>query len=495
MSGQINEPVSELVEAITKNVSDETAVRPVEEPKKIKWTEKLKSKKGMMIGAVAVAAVAILVGLGIYNTPANRLDRQLDLGQKYLEEQNYEQAIVAFNQAIEIDDRCLEAYVGGIEAYVQSGNVEELPVFYEKALEAARSIEGEVLDANMSYVSSIYASADEVYDDLNKITEILEEGLTVTGENQEVKQELVENYIELAKEYETKDNYTECLTVYDRLLELDEQNSQVLEGLGNCLTEYIDALIDTKNYAEAKTLIEKYKGYPLNVDFDTYLSEITELERIEMEIVSYMNKVYELMLVEDYIALGELFYSEETESFVDLIDDRYIYFPQNEKKGTGVYKYIDINGEENICFYYGEYLGEIRTGKGTLFGNCGDCQQGICIFKGDWNDDAPNGYGEEQVSHDNGDNYAITSGMLIDGIWDGEIQRTMGHFDMPFTVVDGIPLDRKDEFLEEIPVVFTGIPENISIYAYDIVNSNIMFCDILKGYKIGTIGYGGPVEE
>ena len=53
----------------------------------------------------------------------------LDLGQKYLLDGNYEQAIVEFNRVIEIDPKNVEAYIGLADAYAALGD-------YESAIEA-----------------------------------------------------------------------------------------------------------------------------------------------------------------------------------------------------------------------------------------------------------------------------------------------------------------------------------------------------------------------
>ena len=68
-------------------------------------------KRGKLIGLLAAAAILIAaaVGIGIYNVPENRVSRYLNLGNRYLEEQNYEQAIIAFEKVITIDERCIEA--------------------------------------------------------------------------------------------------------------------------------------------------------------------------------------------------------------------------------------------------------------------------------------------------------------------------------------------------------------------------------------------------
>ena len=50
---------------------------------------------------------------------------QYDLGVRYLSEGNYEEAIIAFTAAIEIDPNRAEAYVGRGDAYVGSGETED----------------------------------------------------------------------------------------------------------------------------------------------------------------------------------------------------------------------------------------------------------------------------------------------------------------------------------------------------------------------------------
>lgn len=62
---------------------------------------------------------------------------QYDLGIRYLEEGNYEKAILAFDAAIEIDSRRPEAYAGRAEAYLAMGNVEKALKDYKKAKRVA----------------------------------------------------------------------------------------------------------------------------------------------------------------------------------------------------------------------------------------------------------------------------------------------------------------------------------------------------------------------
>lgn len=73
---------------------------------------------------IVTAIIALIIGISIYDLPDNRLHRQLDLGQRYLEEMNYEQAVVEFDKAIEIDPMSIEAYMGKAEAYIGLGDLQ-----------------------------------------------------------------------------------------------------------------------------------------------------------------------------------------------------------------------------------------------------------------------------------------------------------------------------------------------------------------------------------
>jgi len=61
---------------------------------------------------------------------------QYDLGVRYLSEGNYEEAIIAFLAAIEIDSKQPNAYLKAAEAYEAMGNAEDARVILELGLQA-----------------------------------------------------------------------------------------------------------------------------------------------------------------------------------------------------------------------------------------------------------------------------------------------------------------------------------------------------------------------
>ena len=55
---------------------------------------------------------------------ATTWQEQYDLGVRYLSDGNYEEAIIAFSAAIEIDPKRPEAYLGAAEAYIAKDDIE-----------------------------------------------------------------------------------------------------------------------------------------------------------------------------------------------------------------------------------------------------------------------------------------------------------------------------------------------------------------------------------
>lgn len=84
-------------------------------------------------GIIAMLLIGIVL---VYNSPAKRLSRQLDLGQKYLIVQDYEQAVVAFTRAIEIDPLNVDAYIGLAQAYEGLEEYEQARAVLEEGSES-----------------------------------------------------------------------------------------------------------------------------------------------------------------------------------------------------------------------------------------------------------------------------------------------------------------------------------------------------------------------
>lgn len=85
-----------------------------------------KRKKLMIAGIVILAVLIVLLAVVFVSGSgdAKRLREQLDLGQKYLSELEYDQAVAAFTEAVAIDPKSVDAYMGLADAYIGLGDME-----------------------------------------------------------------------------------------------------------------------------------------------------------------------------------------------------------------------------------------------------------------------------------------------------------------------------------------------------------------------------------
>jgi tetratricopeptide (TPR) repeat protein len=108
----------------------------------------------------------------------------------------------------------------------------------------------------------------------------LEEGYEKTEENVDIKEQLVDGYLDLAGSCTEEGDYEKALEQYDRLLEFDRNNEQIITELSTCLQAYIDLLKEQGDYDTIRALAEKYGDIVNGVDFTALLDEITEQESI-----------------------------------------------------------------------------------------------------------------------------------------------------------------------------------------------------------------------
>lgn len=94
----------------------------------------MKAKLKFIIPIVIAVIAIIIAALCIDFTPEKKVDipSLVSTAQKYLIENNYEQAIAEFNKIIEIDPMNVDAYVGIADAYIGMGDTEKAIEWLEK---------------------------------------------------------------------------------------------------------------------------------------------------------------------------------------------------------------------------------------------------------------------------------------------------------------------------------------------------------------------------
>ncbi|MEN6389293.1 MAG: tetratricopeptide repeat protein [Syntrophomonas sp.] len=111
-------------------LSHDAPLTPVPKPK-----SGLKTKIIMGLTLAILIVVGGLWGWNNFGTEA-RMQAKLDLAVKYLSENDYEKAVLAFNDAIKIDPKEVKAYQGLARTYTIQGKYDEAQSTYDKGLAA-----------------------------------------------------------------------------------------------------------------------------------------------------------------------------------------------------------------------------------------------------------------------------------------------------------------------------------------------------------------------
>ena len=111
----------------------------------------MKSKRTLIISGITLLVciiVAAMVMISI-NSSTARASKELDLGNKFLSEGKYEEAILAFENVIEIDPKNIEARMSLADTYIKTGE-----------LEKAQTRLQEVVDIKADYIDGYLKLAD-----------------------------------------------------------------------------------------------------------------------------------------------------------------------------------------------------------------------------------------------------------------------------------------------------------------------------------------------
>lgn len=388
----------------------------------------------VVLGIEAIVIAVLIAFLFYINSDTVKENRQLELAQHYLIEEDYEQAIAAFEIVIEINPKNTEAYLGLADAYEATG-------------------------------------------DIDMVIQTLQKGYERTGD-QRIGDKLLESYLELAKGYTDTGDYENALDIYDRLLELDDTDADVQFDIGNCLQKYLEFLIDQIRYDEARALIEKYRNKVTTVDFQLLLDRISALENILEQIAQNCSE-------KNVDAVFTLMHSDQYEDFlstVQKLEDQYICKTSYGK--LGIYK-IDSETYGNYMIYFGGYQDDIREGQGIWLGYFNGNNY---YSEGDWRGDVPNGKNTVREWSNRLDEevvYRVISGTVYNGLWDGNIiwafEETDRTFSFPVTFDKGkaLILSYNDD---GDPVISEGTLESGEDDG-DLINGNLTDKEGIVGFS------------
>lgn len=206
----------------------------------------MKKRSILVIAAVIIIAT---IGITIYLTygqaePALNVAGLIDLGEKYLFEMKYEEAILQFTKAIEIEPKNVRAYLGGADAYLHLGRQQEAIDLLKAGFEATGN-------ANLAHA--------------------------VEG----VEKSVVEGYIAIAEAYEAEGWHDKAMEILKRVYNEtgDEIIGRKLGIVEASSIEFRDNYAIQWKDAEFERLIREYLGKP---DGDIYYDDVKLIEKIKI---------------------------------------------------------------------------------------------------------------------------------------------------------------------------------------------------------------------
>lgn len=203
------------------------------------------AEKRKLLQLVAAVLLAVML-LTACASGASKAADKIELGQKYLTELNYTEAVASFTEAIRLDPDNIQAYMGRAEAYLALGE-------YEKALEDYRFVSQKTEE--MPYTRAIsYMGQAEVYEKIDKQDRALADyglakvlltasdvGKAESVSEDDIKIKLVEALYAHAMLSEKIKVYDNALEDYEELLKLGEKveakRGEILSQLGESIEE------------------------------------------------------------------------------------------------------------------------------------------------------------------------------------------------------------------------------------------------------------------
>lgn len=297
---------------------------PQEIMKKKKWYLPVIIVSGVVIFA---AIVSIIVIISVVAVPKAKAGKQLALGDKYISEMDYENAVLAYREAIQIDPRNEKAYLALADAYISLA---------DKCL-AEGDKEGAIRYLNKG-IKEISPGADKT--DSDEISEKEEE-------MEDKKAEIEDDDTEDISEEDDSNNKNDKTDENDKK-EGSEEEGKKKQELAECYSAYLDYL---KSHPQIKNNTIQKTGTAKPVAIcDVYGDDRPELiyllQRNESVGVD-ANDLY--ILTYDGSKISTIFTFEELDVIVGGTFSYYLFQRENEKN---LYIMRNYSGENTETYYY-----------------------------------------------------------------------------------------------------------------------------------------------
>lgn len=228
-----------------------------------------------------------------------QIAEQLELGNRYLAELDYEQAIVAFSKVIELEPKEIQAYTGLIRTYVGADQFENAQQIEESGVELfaeQREYISEDISEDFIYAIDDYfnwkGDKEATYDFWSRVLEWYPEAEEYKRRMESAQNELAVSYVEMAEQFMTESDTDSAVEYLEKSYELTE-DEEVLKKI-----EHIEAA-EQRNMQPMKLLTayydkggEKFRCYEYSYDEEDRLIRIHIYTEADRELEWYEEDVY-----------------------------------------------------------------------------------------------------------------------------------------------------------------------------------------------------------
>ena len=453
-------------------------------------------KKTGLIVTLVVVVLLLAAAAGAYFmffTPEKRLDRAMENAKKAMKEQRYDDAEKYYRDALDIDDKNMEAVNGCMDALIKAKKNEDAKAQYAKFREEIKKYSEKDVKSRGEQLDEFYAKAGDMYEEgSDEYVTIVEEGYDIIGSDA-IRDELVVAYIKNADDYVTYTDYDARIEVYNKALALAPDNKDALDNRAGCVRDALEGMINNGDYDGAEAFIDRYRDVVTGVDYDIYESQIETFRKNQAMIKETMENAESYMADRDYESMLSIDNSEGAELIYSTMQgDQYIYADDEDTTdytGTAV---ALCRLDDGYYFYYGSFENGERSGEGNCFVSTGDST--YRAYEGSWSGGDPNGAGktiECAISDGGGEAYTCYyTGNLVNGLFDGTVSASLeaggSTYTGSFTASNGAVSDVSDNYPN---YTFGGIYSKIYVVMEN-GTSQCWYDGFDDGDKIGVLGYG-----
>ena len=453
-------------------------------------------KKTGLIVTLVVVVLLLAAAAGAYFmffTPEKRLDRAMENAKKAMKEQRYDDAEKYYRDALDIDDKNMEAVNGCMDALIKAKKNEDAKAQYAKFREEIKKYSEKDVKSRGEQLDEFYAKAGDMYEEgSDEYVTIVEEGYDIIGSDA-IRDELVVAYIKNADDYVTYTDYDARIEVYNKALALAPDNKDALDNRAGCVRDALEGMINNGDYDGAEAFIDRYRDVVTGVDYDIYESQIETFRKNQAMIKETMENAESYMAERDYESMLSIDNSEGAELIYSTMQgDQYIYADDEDTTdytGTAV---ALCRLDDGYYFYYGSFENGERSGEGNCFVSTGDST--YRAYEGSWSGGDPNGAGktiECAISDGGGEAYTCYyTGNLVNGLFDGTVSASLeaggSTYTGSFTASNGAVSDVSDNYPN---YTFGGIYSKIYVVMEN-GTSQCWYDGFDDGDKIGVLGYG-----